>query len=154
MPDKDIVLAKTDAIQKCLKRIKKVTRLNPDMLDDLNTQDIFILNLQRAVQSTIDLATHIVASEGLGVSDTIKGNFDVLEKAGIIDKKLSKKMQAMTGFRNIAIHDYQIINLEILKTILVKHLKDIEDFYTKVLLHFKFVKQNHFRRILRKKGRP
>lgn len=142
MPDKDIVLAKTDAIQKSLKRIKKVTTLNPDTLDDLNIQDIFILNLQRAIQSTIDLATHIVASEGLGVSDTIKGNFAVLEKAGIIDKKLSKKMQAMAGFRNIAIHDYQTINLEILKTILVKHLKDIEDFYTKILLHFKFVKKD------------
>ena len=51
------------------------------------------------------------------------------------------KMQAMTSFRNIAIHDYQIINLEILKTILVKHLKDIEGFYTKILLHFKFVKK-------------
>ena len=92
MPDKNIVLAKADAIQKSLKRIKEVTGLNPDTLDDLNAQDIFILNLQRAVQSTIDLATHhIVASEGLGISDTIKGNFDVLEKAGIIDKKLSKK---------------------------------------------------------------
>jgi uncharacterized protein YutE (UPF0331/DUF86 family) len=56
-------------------------------------------------------------------------------------QKQMLKMQAMTSFRNIAIHDYQIINLEILKTILVKHLKDIEGFYTKILLHFKFVKK-------------
>jgi uncharacterized protein YutE (UPF0331/DUF86 family) len=141
MPDKDIVLAKTAAVQRCLKRIKDTTKLKPDTLDDLNTQDIFILNLQRAVQSTIDLATHIIASEGLGISDTIKGNFVLLENAGIIGKRLSKKMQSMTGFRNIAIHDYQSINVDILKTILVKHLKDLEDFYTKILLHFKFTKK-------------
>lgn len=49
MPDKDIVLAKAGAVQRCLKRIKDVTKLNPETLDDLNTQDIFILNLQRAV---------------------------------------------------------------------------------------------------------
>ena len=141
MPDKDIVLAKSNAIQRCLKRIKDVTKLNPGTLDELNTQDIFILNLQRAVQSAIDLATHIIASEGLGVSDTIKGNFELLEKAGIIGKRLSEKMQSMVGFRNIAIHDYQSINVEILKTILVKHLKDLEDFYTRILVYFKLVKK-------------
>lgn len=122
MPDKDIVLAKANSIQRCLKRIKVVTKLNPVTLDDLDTQDIFILNLQRAVQSAIDLATHIIASEGLGISDTIKGNFELLEKAGVIGKGLSKKMQSMVGFRNIAVHDYQNINVEILKTIPVFNL--------------------------------
>jgi uncharacterized protein YutE (UPF0331/DUF86 family) len=140
MPDRDVVLAKADSIQKCLKRIKDVTGLKPDTLDGPDAQDIFILNLQRAVQSAIDLATHIIAAEGLGVSDTIKGNFVLLERSGIINKRLSKKMQAMVGFRNIAVHDYQSIKVEILKTILVRHLKELEEFYTKILLHFKFVK--------------
>jgi len=138
MPDKDVVFAKTASIQKCLRRIKEVTGLNPDSLDEINKQDIFVLNLQRAVQSTIDLAAHVIASEGLGVPDTIRDNFLRLEQAGIIGRDLSKRMQAMVGFRNIAIHDYQAINTEILKTILSKHLKDLEEFYTEILLHFNF----------------
>jgi len=138
MPDKDVVLAKTASIQKCLRRIKEVTGLNPDSLGEINKQDIFVLNLQRAVQSTIDLAAHIIASEGLGVPDTIRDNFLRLEQAGIIGRDLSKRMQAMVGFRNIAIHDYQAINIDILKTILGKHLKDLEKFYTEILLHFNF----------------
>lgn len=138
MPDKDVVLAKTASIQKCLRRIKEVTGLNPDSLGEINKQDIFVLNLQRAVQSTIDLAAHIIASEGLGVPDTIRDNFLRLEQAGIIGRDLSKRMQAMVGFRNIAIHDYQAINIDILKTILGKHLKDLEEFYTEILLHFNF----------------
>lgn len=141
MPDRDVVLAKVTAIQRCLKRIKDVTGLKPDTLDELNVQDIFVLNLQRAVQATIDLATHIIASEGLGMPDTIKGNFVLLENEKIINKKLSKKMQAMVGFRNIAIHDYQNIDVEILKSILAKHLKDLEDFYTAILKYFKFVRK-------------
>lgn len=138
MPDKDVVLAKTAAIQRCLKRIKDVTGLKPDALDKLNTQDIFVLNLQRAVQAAIDLATHVIASEALGIADTIKGNFVLLENAGIITMKLSKKIQSMVGFRNIAIHDYQHMDIEILRDILVKHLKDLEDFYTEILLYFKY----------------
>ncbi len=140
MPDKDVVFAKAASIQKCLRRIKEVTALNPDSLDEMNIQDIFVLNLQRAVQSTIDLAAHIIASEGLGVPDTIKDNIVRLEQAGILSKDLSRKAQSMVGFRNIAIHEYQALNVDILKTILVKHLKDLEDFYAAVLLHFNYAK--------------
>ncbi len=133
--DRDVVLAKIAAIQKSLKRIKDVTGLDPERLDELDTQDIFVLNLQRAIQSAIDLATHVVASEGLGIPDTIRGNFVLLENAKIITKVLSKKMQSMVGFRNIAIHDYQSLDIEILKAILAKNLKDLEQFYTTILTH-------------------
>ncbi len=139
MPDKDVVLAKVAAIQRCLKRIKETTRLDPNSIDEIDKQDIFILNLQRAVQAAIALATHIVASEGLGLSDTIKDNFKFLKKAGIINEELTLKMESMVGFRNIAIHDYQTIDRDILKSILSNNLKDLEDFYTTVLLHFKVV---------------
>ena len=137
MPDKDVVLAKVAAIQRCLKRIKETTRLDPNSIDDIDKQDIFILNLQRAVQAAIDLAIHIVASEGLGLPDTIKDNFKFLKNAGIINEELTLRMESMVGFRNIAIHDYQTIDRDILKSILSNNLKDIEDFYTTVLLHFK-----------------
>jgi uncharacterized protein YutE (UPF0331/DUF86 family) len=141
MPDRDVVLAKVAAIQRCLKRIKDVTGLDPGRLDEVDAQDIFVLNLQRTIQSAIDLATHIVASEGLGIPDTIRGNFVLLEKAKIITKTLSKKMQSMVGFRNIAIHDYQSLDVEILKAILVKNLKDLEQFYTRILTYFHLAKK-------------
>ncbi len=141
MPDKDIVLAKVASIQKCLRRIRDITGLKPDALDDIDKQDIFVLNLQRSVQSAIDLATHIVASEGMGVPETIKDSFARLADAGIIGKILSHKMQSMAGFRNIAVHDYQAINPDILKAILTKHLPDIEEFYTAVIEYFHYVEK-------------
>ena len=141
MPDRDVVLAKVAAIKKGLRRIKEVTGLFPERLDDLDVQDIFVLNLQRAIQSAIDLAAHIVASEGLGISDTIRGHFVLLENAKVITKALSQKMQSMVGFRNIAIHDYENLDIEILKAILSKHLKEFEQFYTAILTHFKMVKK-------------
>lgn len=39
----------------------------------------------------------------------------------------------MVGFRNIAVHDYQAIELDILEAILEKHLGDFI-VYTKVIL--------------------
>ncbi|GBE01706.1 hypothetical protein BMS3Bbin06_02153 [bacterium BMS3Bbin06] len=133
MPDMDIILAKVGNIQRCLRRIKETTGLRPESLENIDKQDIFILNLQRAIEATLDIAIHIVASEGLGLATTIKENFKLLRDAGIIDDKLMKKMQAMVGFRNIAIHDYTSIELDILKSILSNNLKDIEEFYTVII---------------------
>jgi len=54
MPDRDILLSKADAIRRALRRIRNVTGLKPESLDNIDAQDIFVLNLQRAVQSAID----------------------------------------------------------------------------------------------------
>lgn len=136
MPDMDIIFAKTGTIQRCLKRIKETTALNPVSLDNIDKQDIFVLNLQRAIEAAIDIAAHIAASEGLGLATSIKDNFRFLKEAGIIDENLLRKMESMVGFRNIAVHDYQAMNLNILKSILTGNLRDVEDFYAIVLMKF------------------
>ncbi|MFH0992193.1 MAG: DUF86 domain-containing protein [bacterium] len=136
MVDRDVVFAKIGIIKRCLKRISLVTALDPNRLDDIDRQDIFVLNLQRAVQAAIDLAAHIVASEGFGVPQDMKEHFRFLRDNTIIDHDLCEKMERMIGFRNIAVHEYQEINLDILRKILVSNLKDLEVFYTAIVKHF------------------
>lgn len=63
----------------------------------------------------------------------------MLENEGIIDKKLSQKLQGMMGFGNIAVHDYHAIDIEILKSILTNNLQDIEEFYTTILKKYQRV---------------
>ncbi len=140
MVDKDIVLEKVKQIQQCLKRIHEKTTDDPTTLDSFETQDIFVLNLQRAVQSCLDLATHIVADEALGTPSELKENFILLEKEKILTHDLSVKLQKMVGFRNIAVHDYSALDVEILKSILQNNLKDFEEFYTAILKRFSIVK--------------
>ena len=136
MLEPDVIFAKVANIQRCLKRISSITSNDPNSLEDIDKQDIFVLNLQRAIESTIDIAAHIIASQGLGLSTTIKENFKLLNDAGIIDADLTKRMQSMVGFRNIAIHDYASLDINIMKSILQHNLKDIEEFYTLILEKF------------------
>ncbi|MGC8483605.1 MAG: type VII toxin-antitoxin system HepT family RNase toxin [Thermodesulfobium sp.] len=136
MIESDVIFAKVANIQRCLKRISAITNNDPNSLEDIDKQDMFILNLQRAIESTIDIAAHIIASQGLGLATTIKENFKLLNDAGIIDADLTKRMQSMVGFRNIAIHDYASLDINILKSILQHNLKDIEEFYTLILKKF------------------
>jgi uncharacterized protein YutE (UPF0331/DUF86 family) len=132
LPDKDILSEKITQVQHCLTRIKDVTKLNSELLDDYNIQDVFILNLQRAIQSCIDIAVHISSTEGWGVAKTIRENFVLLADKKVISKDLAVKMTKMVGFRNIAIHDYSNLDVNILKSILKSSLKDIEEFYSEI----------------------
>ena len=136
MVDRDVVYGKIGTIQRCLKRILHSTALDPVALDDFDKQDIFVLNLQRAVQATIDLAAHVTASEGLGMPQELKDNFRFLKEQGIISVEITVKMEKMIGFRNIAVHEYQEIDPDILKVFLTKNLKDIEDFYVAIVKYF------------------
>lgn len=126
--NRDLVLAKAGTIDRCLQRIQETIGGNPDALDDQDHEDIFVLNLQRAVQAAIDLAHHIVATEGLELPSTLKESFELLQKHGGLSSDLSQRMRSMVGFRNIAVHDYEALDKNVLKTILQKHLQDLRQF--------------------------
>lgn len=86
------------------------------------------MNIQRACEAVIDLAMHEVRLHHLGVPQESREAFSLLYQAGLITKELGDHMMAMVGFRNIAVHDYQELNLDIVKQIVEKHLDDFLDF--------------------------
>ncbi len=140
MLEEDVILSKVSIIKNCLRTIQKVTEGNPKKLEDLLIQDVFVLNIQRSVQASIDIAQVVISKKDLSLSSSYKDTFYILTKEKIISPALCKKMQNMVGFRNIAVHDYQKLNLDILKTILKKHLPDFEEFYSKILRWMKMKK--------------
>ncbi|ADC51513.1 hypothetical protein BpOF4_17360 [Alkalihalophilus pseudofirmus OF4] len=129
----DIILNKVAAIERCIQRIQEVYDNDPATLQDYTKQDSMILNIQRACEASIDLAMHIVSDKRLGLPQTSRDAFDLLEQHKVIDANVSKRLQAMVGFRNIAVHDYQSLNLIIMKEIIEKHLKDFTDFTVQIL---------------------
>ncbi|AEF94651.1 protein of unknown function DUF86 [Desulfotomaculum nigrificans CO-1-SRB] len=129
----DIILNKTQVIKRCLKRIHEEYDNNPGNLDNYTKQDSIILNIQRACEAAIDLAMHIVAEKNLGLPQSSRQAFELLYENNIIDKELAERLKAMVGFRNIAVHDYQSINLHILQKIIEIHLGDFELFTEKLL---------------------
>lgn len=46
-------------------------------------------------------------------------------RASIIDPALSRVLQGMVGFRNIAVHQYQDPDLDIVESVIQKNLDDL-----------------------------
>lgn len=129
----DVILNKSTTIERCVNRIHEVYEGNPENLKDFTKQDSIILNIQRACEASIDLAMHIVSERKLGIPKASRESFKLLEEAGVIDSSLAKTLMNMVGFINIAVHDYQALEVEILEAILEKHIDDFKDF-TKIVL--------------------
>lgn len=125
---KDVIFNKMSIIERCLVRIKEVYDNNTDNLQDYTKQDSIILNIQRAVEATIDIAMHIVSSKKLGIPQNSRDAFEVLYHNEIIDEKIYKKIKSMIGFRNIAVHNYQQLNLQVVQMVIEKHLEDFKEF--------------------------
>lgn len=128
MENKAVIINKYDSIQKCINRINEEYQNNPESLNDYRKMDAIVLNLQRACESSIDIAMYIVSTRKLGIPQTKKEAFELLQKSGIITEEECKSMKGMIGFRNIAIHDYKQIDEEILQDVIENHLTDLLEF--------------------------
>ncbi|MFC1567034.1 DUF86 domain-containing protein [bacterium] len=129
----DVLINKIQSIERCLQRIREeYNGYEKDFKNNYTKQDSIILNLQRCCEIAIDIGAHIVRVNKLGVPQAGREVFDMLESNKIINKNLSERMQKMVGFRNIAVHDYKSIDIDILENVLKNHLDEFLDFNTSI----------------------
>ncbi len=113
-PPDDILLNKAAIIERCVRRIQEELEACP-RLDNFTRLDALTLNIERACQASIDMAMHVVAEKHLGVPQSSADAFVLLERAGIIDAALMKSLRGMAGFRNVAVHQYEELDLGVLR---------------------------------------
>lgn len=122
----DVAAGKVRNIRDCVARLRAV---DPGTLEGIErdqlVQESLVLNVQRACQAAIDLATHFVQVARLGPPDDSRDAFRRLETTGRLAPSLSARLQAMVGFRNIAVHRYHALDLRILRSILDERLDDL-----------------------------
>ena len=112
----EIAVNKAAIIERAIGRALEEFSFDPG-LESFTHIDAMTLNIERACQAAIDLAFHLVARDRLGMPQTSSDAFRLLAQAGRIGKDSARDMAAMTGFRNIAIHEYQALDMSILRAI-------------------------------------
>lgn len=124
----DSILNKLATIDHCLKRIRDVYSLAKDNFDtDYTSQDSIVLNLQRACK-TSDVVNILNKQHQTGIPQSSFDSFELLKKAGLISAPPASNLQKMIGLRNVAVHDYQTLNLEIVKHVVEHRLGGLKSF--------------------------
>jgi len=133
--DKTLVLKKLQALRRCLDRIESKRPADPAALRaDYDLQDILSVNLERAVQVCVDIAAHLIADTSRPSPETMTACFAELRTMNLLDAGLSDRLSKAVGFRNIAVHEYQEIDWDIVFSIVTKDLDDFRAYARAVMV--------------------
>jgi uncharacterized protein YutE (UPF0331/DUF86 family) len=125
----DVILNKAGVMERCIARIREEHGGDDEnLMSHVTRQDSIILNLQRACEASIDLAMHLVKVNSLGVPQESRDAFSLLADAKLLEDDMAERLMKMVGFRNIAVHDYRKMNLDIVKSIVNDELNVFLDF--------------------------
>jgi len=127
--DRSVVEQKLESLRRCIERVHAKTPANADILvADFDLQDIISLNLSRAVQLCVDIGAHLISESDAPSPETMGQTFDTLAQTGVLNAELALRLKKAVGFRNIAVHNYDAINWNIVYTIVKDHLSDFSAF--------------------------
>ncbi len=125
----DVLINKAATIERCVRRAREEYAADPaGFSTNYTRQDAAILNIQRACEAALDMGQHLIRRERLGVPQSARDVFALLAQAGWIALPLAEGLKRMVGFRNIAVHDYETLQLPIAIRIIETHLDEFLDY--------------------------
>jgi uncharacterized protein YutE (UPF0331/DUF86 family) len=124
-----VAAAKITSLQRCVARAREAhARAGAEFHRNRDLQDAAVLNIIRACETAIDLATMAIRARQLGLPTESREFFATLERESILPSELGARLRAMVGFRNLAVHQYRDIDLDIVERIILKDLDDLLSF--------------------------
>ena len=124
LPD-DVLLNKVATIERCVLRARDEYQKDPlTFATDFTRQDAAILNIQRACEAALNMGQHLIRKHKLGIPQSSRDVFALLATANFLPAELAEKMKKMVGFRNIAVHEYQRLQLAVTEYVITQRLDD------------------------------
>lgn len=132
----EISALKITSLQRCIARARETrAAAEDDFATNYNLQDAAILNIIRACETAIDLANMLVRKKQLGIPTESKDAFRLLAREHLIEDSMADSLGAMVGFRNIAVHQYDKLDLDIVESVITDELDVLLRFAETVRRH-------------------
>lgn len=131
--DKTLLLKKLDFLHRHLFAVERMDFSEESFVEDEDVHDLVTFRLQQAVETAIDIATHIIAESNLPRKETAKDAFLLLGEKGIMSKELSLRMGKAADFRNRVVHGYNDFDYSLLFHDYKDDLKDLRAFGTEIM---------------------
>lgn len=120
----DLRLAKLERLLGHLRQLAEVDR--ETFLSDPAVQAQAERWLQLAAEVCLDLAQHLIASQGLRTPSTYREAFEILGEESILPRELARQMEGWAGLRNVLVHLYLDVDHEQLFAILTQDLGQLD----------------------------
>ncbi|MGQ0652584.1 MAG: type VII toxin-antitoxin system HepT family RNase toxin [Betaproteobacteria bacterium] len=127
-PDAEILRRHLDSLRESLAFLRGHAGATAGQLAaDVGRRWIVEHGLQLCAQNVLDISTHIAAASGLLVTDYRSG-IDKIAQLAVIPRELAERLKRMAGLRNVLVHLYLEVDLNILARVLNQDLGDLDLF--------------------------
>jgi uncharacterized protein YutE (UPF0331/DUF86 family) len=134
--DKSLVMRKIAELERYHGQIGEFAGIAlEEYQQDWKVQRIVERTLQVMIESSSDIANHIVSDGRMRTPSSYVDTFLVLRENGVISADLFSVMEKMAKFRNIVVHQYETVDAAIVILVLRKHLDDFIKFKDAILAY-------------------
>ena len=131
MTDAELVAKKLALIETLVEDLRTLSRPQ-EIAHDVREERFVEHTLQIAIQAALDVASHIVSDNRFGEPRTNRELFEILARRGWISESLLETLRRVVGFRNILVHGYEAVDLDIVRGIVENNLDDLLDFVAQI----------------------
>ena len=133
--DVSVVRRHLGALREALANLRRHSGSTPEMLRaDMDLRWTVEHGLQLCARNAINIATHLAATAGLDASDYASA-IDRLMGMNVLPAAFGARFRQVAGLRNVLVHDYIEVDLEVVARILDENLDDFEEFARRVERH-------------------
>ena len=120
-----IVKARIRKIEECVAELRVINKIpERTFLESRSVRAATERLLQVAIQSLLDIGSHLIAERGFREAESYADIIDILGEGKVFPKAFAARIRGMAGLRNILVHDY----LEVDPKELRRHLGRLVDF--------------------------
>ncbi|MDP3998128.1 MAG: DUF86 domain-containing protein [bacterium] len=131
--NKSLIAKKLDFLNQNIAAIERMDFDKASFIKNSDTHDLVVFRLQQAVETCIDITTHLIAESDFPRKETAKDAFLLLGEVGIIDEELVLKLGKAADFRNRVVHGYNDFDYSLLYEDFKDNIGDLRNFGAQII---------------------
>jgi uncharacterized protein YutE (UPF0331/DUF86 family) len=125
----EVFAQKVGSLQRCVSRAREeLASAGGAFATDHTAQDAAILNVIRACETALVMANMLIRKRRLGIPGESRESFAILTREHLIEQALGARLEKMVGFRNLAVHRYRELDMNIVEAVIRDRLGDLLTF--------------------------
>ena len=126
--DPDVLDRHLIALRRTLAALRRHAGVSPPALRaDSDRRWAVERGLQLCAQNALDVASHVASAAGLDPA-TYGSSIDCLVEAKVLPPAFGERFRGVAGFRNVLVHGYLAVDLDMICRMLAESLGDFEEF--------------------------
>lgn len=127
-PDRRVVNRRLTALRRSVAVLRRHAGCTAQELRaDIDRRWSIEHGLQLSAQAALDVATHLGSALGFDPA-TYGSSIDCLVEADVLPPEFGERFRRIAGFRNVLVHGYLEVDLDMVAAILSDQLDDFEEF--------------------------